>query len=282
MKLFLVLFTLFIFQTGISHSQIITEPSDEINTGLGYNIKNDVNSFYKTTTGIFNSPFQFGNDDFILTGIIIGATAFSLTFDNPVRNNVAKIQSPALDRVTRVGENFGSGKYVLGLSGALYIGGHIFADKEIRMTGLMLTEAIILNGIVTVGLKVITGRSRPFRNNGNTDIDFLEMEFEDIENSLPSGHTSTAFTVATVLSERIDNIYASVALYSLAGLTAFQRIYSDKHWLSDTVLGAALGTVIGLKVVKLNSEADDPSSLNLNVTPVVSSGGFGVGLVLNF
>ena len=283
MKLLFFIITPFVIHTNILLAQITSEPSgSKINTGFGNNLKEDANSLYNTSKGILNSPFQFDQDDFILTGIILGATVFSLAFDNPVRNSFEKIQSPALDRVTRWGENFGNGKYVLGLGGALYIGGHIFADSELRKTGLMLTEAIVLNGIVTTGLKVITGRSRPFRNNGNTDMDFFEMEFEDIENSLPSGHASTAFAVATVLSERIDNVYASVALYSLAGLTAFQRIYADKHWLSDTILGAALGTVIGLKVVKLNSEEENNSSLNFNVSPVINSNGYGVGIVLNF
>lgn len=283
MKILIIVISSFLIHIPITFSQILTEP-ENINqkTGFTNNLKDDANTFYNTALGIFNSPFQFDGNDFILTGIILGATAFSLTFDNPVRNSVERIQSPALNKFTRWGENFGNGRYVLALGGALYIGGHIIADKELRKTGLMLTEAIVLNGIVTTGLKVITGRSRPFRNNGNTDIDFFEMEFEDVENSLPSGHTSTAFAVATVLSERIDNIYASVALYSMAGLTAFQRIYADKHWLSDTILGAAIGTVIGLKVVKLNSEAADNSSLNFNVAPVIISNGYGVGLVLNF
>ena len=130
--------------------------------------------------------------------------------------------------------------------------------------------------------KFIVGRDSQ-RNEGNHEIDFFGMEFEDEENSLPSGHTSTAFAVATVLSERIDNLYASIALYSLAGLTAFERVYDDKHWISDTILGAALGTVIGLKIVKLNSENDNQSSPTyMNITPVVNSNGYGMGVVFHF
>jgi membrane-associated phospholipid phosphatase len=280
MKIFLVAITSFLLQTNISQAQIPDPDNKEIS--FGKILKEDAHSFYKTTSGLFNSPFNFDSDDFILTGLIIGATAFSLTFDNPVRNHAGKISSPAMDKITRWGENFGNGRYVLGLGGLLYAGGHILADNDLRKTGLMLTEAIILNGLITTGLKIISGRSRPFRNNGNADMDFFKMEFDDVENSLPSGHTSTAFAVATVLSERINNTYISAALYSLAGLTAFQRIYADKHWLSDTVLGAALGTIIGLKVVKLNSEENDNSSTNLNIAPVVNSSGYGVGIQMNF
>lgn len=281
-KLILIIYP-FIFLTSQSQGQIEQETLSEKSNGLGYNLISDADSFLETSTGLINSPFRFDETDFILTGIIISATAFSLTFDNPVRNKMMKIQSPELDKISRWGENFGNGTYLLGVSSVMYIGGHLFDDDEIRKTGLMLSEAIILNGIVTTGLKVITGRSRPFRNNGNTDIDFFKMEFDDVENSLPSGHTSTAFAVATVLSNRINNTFATIGLYSIASLTAFQRMYADKHWLSDVILGAALGTVIGLKVISLNSEEDiSDTNIKFNVAPVVSSNGYGVGLILNF
>jgi|SRR5690606_18129053 len=284
MRATLIFLSALLLKTNLINAQITQEPYEaQGNSGFGYIIKEDVNSFLETSLGLINSPFKFDEQDFLFTGLIISATAFSFTFDNPVRSSVTKLKNPSMDKVTRWGENFGNGKYVLGLSAALYLGGHIFTDNETRKTGLMLAEAIALNVVVTTGLKVITGRSRPFMNNGNTDIDFLKMEFDDSENSLPSGHTSTAFAVAIVLSNRIDNPFATAAIYSLAGLTAFQRIYADKHWLSDTIFGAALGTAIGLKVISLNSREEfNSSAVQINFTPVVSSGNYGIGVVMNF
>jgi len=102
--------------------------------------------------------------------------------------------------------------------------------------------------------------------------------------SMPSGHTSAAFSAATVLSERIGNIYASAALYSLAGLTAFQRIYRDQHWFSDTILASALGTVIGLKIVKLNSRESEanPKGASVNFVPVFNHNSMGIGISAAF
>ena len=69
----------------------------------------------------------------------------------------------------------------------------------------------------------------------------------------------------------------------MASLTAFQRIYSDKHWFSDTILGAALGTVIGLKVVKLHEEnTSSQSGFQYSIYPQVNSGNYGIGLALQF
>lgn len=255
--------------------------TDSTEPGLISDIGNDALSFYKTSINFFESPFHFDSKDFLMTGIITGVTALSFTLDKPIRKDVKTIHNSSMDKVTNVGEKLGAGQYGLALSGILYLGGQIVQDREIRKTGVMLAEAIFLNGITTEVLKVVTGRSRPYTNEGNYDIDFLR--FKDDDNSLPSGHVSTAFAIATVLSQRIDNTFASIALYSFAGLTTLQRIYADRHWFSDTVLGAALGTVIGLKVIKLNSEYESQSSsIKLNVAPVFSDGSFGVGVVLNF
>ena len=182
-----------------------------------------------------------------------------------------------------VTEKFGNPKYGVLLSGVLYGGGLITGDNYIRQTGLMLAEAILYNGLITTGAKMMFSRGRPFTNEGSYEMDLFEFESNYNETSLPSGHTSTAFTIATVLSQRYDNTYTSIALYSMASLTAFQRIYMDKHWFSDTILGAALGTVIGLKVVKLHEQHSSPKDdFQYSIYPQIQSGNIGVGLALQF
>ena len=251
------------------------------NSGFINNISSDATSFYKTSLDFVQSPFHFGSKDFLTTGIITGVTALAFTLDNPIRNAMKKNHSSTMDNLTNAGEKLGAAQYGLALSGALYLSGQIVQEPGLRKTGLMLAEALFLNGITTGVLKVVIGRSRPYGSDGNTDFDFFRLDDED--NSLPSGHTSTAFTIATVLSQRIDNTYATIALYSFAGLTAVQRIYADKHWFSDVILGAAIGTIVGLKVVNLNSEYDDQeSSVKMNVYPVFSNGSYGAGLMLSF
>jgi len=246
------------------------------------NIGSDAVSFYNTSIDFIQSPFHFDSHDFMMTGIITGVTALSFVLDNSIRSDVKTIHSSSMDNITSVGEKFGSGVYGLALSGVLYLSGQVVQDNKLRKTGVILAEAIFLNGITTEILKIVIGRSRPYTNEG-FDFDPFKISLKDDDNSLPSGHTSTAFTIATVLSERIDNTYASIALYSFAGLTALQRIYADRHWFSDVVLGAAIGTVVGLKVVKLNSEYEDQSSsIKMNIYPVFSRENFGAGVMLSF
>lgn len=254
---------------------------NKTNSGIINNVSSDATSFYKTSLDFVQSPFHFGSKEFMMTGIITGVTALAFTLDNPVRDAMKGGHSSSMNNITSVGEKLGAAQYGLALSGALYLSGQLVQEPGLRKTGLMLAEALFLNGLTTGILKVTIGRSRPYGNDGNTDLDFFRLDDED--NSLPSGHTSTAFTIATVLSQRINNTYATIALYSFAGLTAVQRIYADKHWFSDVVLGAALGTVIGLKVVDLNSEYDEQnSSVKMNLYPVVGNRGYGAGLMISF
>lgn len=273
----------FLISSCVLHAQVDFDiDQNKTDHSLIDNIGSDAVSFYNTSIDFIQSPFHFDSHDFMMTGIITGVTALSFALDNSIRNDVKTMHSSSMDNITNVGEKFGSGVYGLALSGALYLGGQVVKDNELRKTGVMLAEAIFLNGITTEILKIVIGRSRPYTNEG-FDFDPFKISFKDDDNSLPSGHTSTAFTIATVLSERIDNTFASIALYSFAGLTALQRIYADRHWFSDLVLGAAIGTVVGLKVVKLNSEYEDQSSsIKMNVYPVFSHGSFGAGVALNF
>ena len=264
------------------HAQVNSDINQRrANYSLISNISNDATSFYKTSLDFVQSPFHFDSRDFMMTGIIAGVTALSFTLDNSVRNVMKRNHNTSMDNIMNVSEKLGSPQYGLALSGVLYLGGQFTQENELRKTGVILAEAVFLNGITTEVLKIVMGRSRPYNNEGNYDLDFIRINDED--NSLPSGHTSTAFTIATVLSQRIDNTFASIALYSFAGLTAVQRIYADRHWFSDVVLGAAIGTVVGLKVVKINSEYDNQnSSVKMNVYPVLSNGSYGAGLMLSF
>ena len=91
------------------------------------------------------------------------------------------------------------------------------------------TLAMITNGVITELMKRSFGRVRP--NGGCCK-------------SFPSGHTSHSFTVATIANELYGN-EIGLAAYSLAALVATSRIHDNKHYLSDVIFGAALGTAIG-------------------------------------
>jgi len=258
--------------------------NESIKTSFLDNLSNDGTTFYNVGVDFFKSPLNFTAEDYFISAFLLGATALSSSLDYSLQREVAKTRSLTMDNITIFGERLGNPQYGTLLGGALYLGGHLIGDKYLRETGQILVEAILFNGIVTQAMKMTFRRMRPGYQEGNYDFEVLEFNGEDGADSFPSGHTSTAFTIATVLSDRIDNTYASILLYSMAGLTAYQRIYADRHWFSDTVLGAVLGTVIGNKIVSLHLDQNKNSSIqkNLNLSPYISGGTYGVGMTFNF
>ncbi len=62
-------------------------------------------------------------------------------------------------------------------------------------------------------------------------------------NSFPSGHTATAFLGAEMLHQEYGHHspWISVAGYSLATVTAYMRVYNERHYIGDIVAGAGIG-----------------------------------------
>ena len=61
-------------------------------------------------------------------------------------------------------------------------------------------------------------------------------------NSFPSGHTGMAFVGAELVRAEYGWGYGAAA-YAVAATTGFLRMYNDRHWLSDVVVGAAAGVL---------------------------------------
>ncbi len=117
------------------------------------------------------------------------------------------------------------------------------------------TSALVANGITTIILKEIIGRERP---NGHSD------------RSMPSGHTSHSFAVAAVANELYGNKIGTAA-YLIAGLVAISRINDNDHYLSDVIIGAALGAIIGRGFAKTYREKKympnmTTNSIRFNIT----------------
>jgi len=106
----------------------------------------------------------------------------------------------------------------------------------LRLGISMGIESALTNGPI----KMCFRRVRP-------DDDFAPHEplpygmHRPISSSFPSGHAASAFTAAMLLR---DTPYGS-ALFVLAALVAFSRVYTKMHHASDVLVGSALGLAMG-------------------------------------
>ncbi|MGB8317135.1 MAG: phosphatase PAP2 family protein [Ignavibacteriaceae bacterium] len=229
---------------------------------------------------LIKSPSRFTSKEWIYAGGLIGLTAGSFFIDESIRKVVARNHTATMDDITEIGHKYGNVAYMVLLSGAAYLTGKIIRNNDISETSRMILETLAYAGIITTVLKTGLGRARPYTDNGA--FDFFNFTLNNDFFSLPSGHSTTAFAVSSVLAAKINNIYASIALYGLAGLTMYQRVYSDKHWFSDTFAGAVISTVIGNAIVKFNECPEKRSRNSLTVIPSIQVKSVGLSLIYSF
>ncbi|MGH7651184.1 MAG: phosphatase PAP2 family protein [Gemmatimonadaceae bacterium] len=184
------------------------------------------------------------------------------------------------------------GSIIIGTS--LYVIGRVTDHPGIEDLGWHGTEAVLFGSGITWIAKGLTGRARPFATADTTAHDFkFGGGFGNADRqSFPSGHTTAAFAAAAAVTSEAERGWpghfwlVAPVMYGGASLVGLSRMYHDKHWASDVVLGAAVGTFSGLKIVRYAHAHPknflDRAILRSQVFPLPDGGkGLGFSLPLN-
>lgn len=150
------------------------------------------------------------------------------------------------------------GAFVIGSS--MYAVGRLSHEKRLAEVGLHGTEALVIGELVGSILKDTFGRARPYVDTvPNPENWSLLRGFRGGEQyrSFPSGHTVAGFAAAAAVSAETSRWYPSLTYYGIgpllyggAAAVGISRMYNNRHWASDVILGAAIGTFAGNKVVR--------------------------------
>jgi membrane-associated phospholipid phosphatase len=218
------------------------------------------------------SPVQWDGCDWLKTGLVIGVTSGLIFADADIRDIAQRNQSSIGDKGATLGNALGNPLYTLPPLGLFYLYGQIYEDPKARRTSLLSVESLAISGAFTWTIKLTAQRPRPFT--GETPDTWYGPSLKAGDYSFPSGHTTAAFSVASVVAEEYgNNPYVPPIAYGLATLTAFARIYDDKHWASDAFFGGAIGYFVGKAVVRYHAVQ---SKTPLKILPTVSQQGFGM------
>jgi len=214
----------------------------------------------KTATG----PSRWKKQQRIAFGGIVTGGAVLYVFDNNIRNFFQTHKTPGLNKLSKYGlEPWGSGVYSLPLLGGYYLLGVATKDQRAQQVALAGVQAFVMGGISVSIVKRIFGRVRPFQHtppNPQLWEGPLKLEYD----AFPSGHTTVAFSVATVFASAYkDKPWVGILSYGVATGVGLSRIYDDKHWSSDVLIGAALGFAVGKTVYHL---MEGNKNLSLGIT----------------
>ena len=223
---------------------------------------------------IATAPARFDRGDWLETTVIAGSLVFVGTRDDHIDAWVQNHRSKQTDEFARAVTPFG-GWAAVGVSVITLGGGLVSRDKRLLETGRDAVEAEILAaGITTPVLKYAVGRVRPYDG-----ADGDESRPFSGNSSIPSGHATEAFAVASVLSARANGWVVPVISYTLASCVGYARVHDRAHWASDVLAGALVGTLIGRTIVRRHqreSESDAiPPTHGFRIAPAVSPGSFG-------
>jgi len=200
----------------------------------------------------------------IMFAIILGVTMLSLFFvhegQGPMLGGLdvamfrainRDMQNTVLDNLAAIASNIGSMDiyiFILLISSLLFLS-MIRHNKDLGKSAMILVIALI-SSIIVYPLKSIFGVSRPYYYLNDVHV-YCSGEWHDIEeplsqgdrgNSFPSSHALRIFTVLGALwtykTFRIP--FLAFALFA-----SFLIVYVGSHYVSDVLMGGAIGLLLG-------------------------------------
>ena len=118
----------------------------------------------------------------------------------------------------------------------------------------VLTALIICTLLTHLGKKVIfEGEPRPLRLLQDVARAVPILKHNNYVNSFPSGHTSTAFTTALLLSFIVRKRFAVFFFPIIAFLVGYSRVYLAQHFVTDVLAGSVVGIISSYAALMLHN-----------------------------
>ena len=182
-----------------------------------------------------------------------GALALGL-YSQDAELTRSAVSTAPLEFTLDAGARVGGGLVQVGGALGTFAIGRLSGHPVMASIGSDLVRAQIIETALVQVPKVAVGRRRP----------------DGTRFSFPSGHASISFATATVLQRRLG-WKAGVPASAMATYVAASRLSENKHYLSDVVVGAALGIISGRAVTVGHGAAG-----TFALSPLVSPHGAGI------
>jgi len=267
MWIFLAAFTLSLWYPFIHPETVLADvkASDSTDNFGGLLIKD--------TIYVLSGPVQWDAKAWRDFSLYTAGISSILLLDDEIYDGIQRNRSKTTSNIAKVVEEFGSAPS-FGIMAAFYLGGTVFDNFKAKDTAVDAAVASLVSaGIITTSLKVIAGRSRPRDNEGT-------YKFQPFggHHSFPSGHTTQAFSLASVIAEHYDEWWIGTISYGIAGGVGLARVEQEAHFASDVVAGALIGTIVGKTIVRYNRKFHK----NVIIGPATDIDGTGLSLTIAF
>jgi undecaprenyl-diphosphatase len=183
----------------------------------------------------------------ILAAILILSILF-LNFDAEIVKSISYLQNSPLNSFFLI-ITFLSSEIII----FLFITALLFPKRNKRQWILPSWITLALSVIVSFILKISIRRQRPFQLGIVPLLENLAKSSHEIWNfSFPSFSTLIVFSLLPIISKEFPKI--KYWFFSFACLVAISRVYFGLHFLSDVLMGALIGYLIGFFIIKLEDK----------------------------
>lgn len=225
-------------------------------------LKDDANA-------IIAAPLHWNSETWKNVGLTAGAIGVVMLLDDDIRSQILKTSEGPAGEFADVVEPFGS-DYSWAVLAGFYGAGKLFNDSRASAVAEDgLTSSLIAAGLITPALKSLAGRTRPSQS-------IHDYQFGHNGASFPSGHTTQAFAIASVIASHYDSFWVDSLAYGIAAGVGYARVAHGAHFSSDVLTGAIIGIAVGKAVVRLHDERRQ-----LRLEPFATTDG-AVGLSIRF
>lgn len=197
-------------------------------------------------------PGKWSSGQWWLAGGVVAATGGGLFVDDKVDDYYKSHRSRTLHDISNSVTHFGDSRYQVPLISGLWLSGYAFNSPKLRQIAADAAEASVIAAfMINPALCYMTGRALP--SSGESPSNFRPFTWHRY--SFPSGHTSAAFALASVLDTDLRDTFGywqTPIIYGGALGVAQSRLYDHKHYLSEVILGGAIGWSIGTWVASKN------------------------------
>lgn len=136
----------------------------------------------------------------------------------------------------------------VGVPVAMAVAAWIRHDKQLLKDAVYVGTSVAGAFAVTYGMKYLVDRQRPYERYP----DRVHAYSRESSPSFPSGHTATAFALATSLSVKYPKWYVIAPSAVWACSVGVSRMNEGVHYPSDVLAGAAIGAGCAVANVYIN------------------------------
>jgi len=129
----------------------------------------------------------------------------------------------------------GDGMFAVGV-------GLLFLLLKQRRLSLLILSSYVLSGLIAQTIKYFVVSLRPGSSPELSDYKyFYEETLHGSHASFPSGHATTAFAMAAIISFWYKDKRIGVLAFLFALMVGYSRIYTGNHFLIDVLAGSFIG-----------------------------------------